>query len=191
MIILLVGSLSTAQAAPEDQPRYPDMDQVLVPGPPHGCITGRLTLLQNLGDLNGIPLELKYLDNSATIQERNVSPTWEEWHKRFAIELNKAFSAQKERVEAQDKLVATETSYVVTQDGKIREIKVSNFCPSSKFRSMIIKTLESLDGNPALQFPSGAKLDAMPKSGRFMQNYGLSIIEKARSSQKTEPRSQS
>lgn len=184
---------SKSSKLPKVTDKYPDMNNVLQKGLPGMCNSSRLLMLGNMGDLSNPSLQLSYIDAIGNLNypskprdevDETTETAWIKWNNKVASEVNKAFSSLNERVEAQDKLVVSKASYVVTKDGKIQDISVSEVCPSDKFRSMIVSSLESLNGNASLKFPPGASWKTVQKTGRFVQNYGPSIAGKTRSPKK-------
>lgn len=179
---------------PKSTDSYPDMNNVFQKGLPGMCDSSRIMRFANMGDISNPGLQLKYVDsikilntgdNSKRLKSRITEEAWIEWNNKVAKEVNKVFSSLIERVDAQGKLIVTQADYVVTSDLKVKDIKVRDHCPNDKFRSMIITTLESMNGNPVLQYPKGANWEETVKSGSFVQNYGPSILKKTRSSKRT------
>tara|TARA_Y100001978_G_C23646441_1_gene411059 strand:- start:35 stop:616 length:582 start_codon:yes stop_codon:yes gene_type:complete len=192
---MMLGSLSTpaeeaklesaAKSREHKLPRlndtYPDMENVLQKGAPGMCDSGRLMLFANMGDLSNPNQQLSYVDSMRTAPPKgknldaNPSVTnnaWINWNQQIAKEINRAFSRLTDRVDAKGKLIVSQADFVISPDRKVLSIKVRDHCPSKILRSMIISTLESLNGNSVLQYPDGANWTEAPKSGRFVQNYG-------------------
>ena len=189
-VIIGFGSLSTlAEEAklPKITDSYPDMGNVLQKGSPGMCDSSRLMLFANMGNMSNPNQQLSYVDSMKTAPPKGwklddnsslTQKTWIDWNKQIAKEIDRAFSKITDRADAQGKLIVTQVDFVISSDRKILNIEVRDHCPSNKFRSMVISTLESLKGNPMLQYPKGVNWTEVPKSGRFVQNYGPNLVKK-------------
>lgn len=166
---------------------YIPNNDVLMPDS-RGCDAGRRMTLKGLGTLKAEPLALKYLENTEQMSNDtaaliNSSSKWSEWNQNVDSAINKSFSNLEERVSANDKLVVAKATFSIKNDGEIEVIYLGNYSLIPKFESMIRKAVMSLNGNPVLRFPEPANVNAIVKSGRFIQNFGISKLdERARSS---------
>lgn len=184
LILLLLIAISCvidpafAKNADPDQISYSD---VLMPNS-GGCDAGRRATLQGLGTLKDDPLALKYLDGTEQVSTDsaaliNSNSKWSEWNQKVDSAISKSFSNLEERVAADDKLVVAKALFNITDQGKIKIVYLSNYSLNPKFESMIRKALESLEGNPVLRFPESTDKKVIVKSGRFIQNFGISKLD--------------
>lgn len=186
--LLAIVSLSSAQAESSAESKLPSrsdeetlaefykknpsrlMDRVFLPKP-FMCVNSdwsNLLDVHNTGDPTGNPLVLRYQVN------HSESDLWKDWQTRVAKEINSKFSKNSERADMDDRLLVVATTFTVNSDGKISDISFKPFCPAD-FRLMIVKTLQSLEGSPVLQFPE--KKESIILGGKFSQNYGPKYIK--------------
>ena len=159
------------------------------------CATGRSEIAEGLGDIPGPALALCFVDDSEdkfinSISDRlSTVDGWRHWNRNLSNRLNELLLKINERIDADDKLAIARVRFVVTNNGHIEKLLISNYAGDPKFDSLIRKAVEELEGDPKLHFPDKSRTSAVVKTGRFVQNFGESLLQKKGGAQtKPEPR---
>ena len=107
-------------------------------------------------------------DNSPDMQL-----AWDIWHKRVAESIYTRFNFLAKLGFKHSPPLLCKVSYVVTRDGHINNIQVTQKSSNILFNVIVFQTVKSLDGDlNLLQFPNGSRRMFVPKVGTFTQNYG-------------------
>ncbi|MGE3557253.1 MAG: hypothetical protein AB7M93_30545 [Candidatus Obscuribacterales bacterium] len=152
-----------------------ESDSTLFYPQPIGCDTGRLALLQGVGNKKGDSLALSFIIEPSTLEG-----DWKVWQSKIEAAVKNKFSSLQERASVGDKLLVVQARFDVDQNGRIGNLDLSPWCPS-EFQSMILETLKTVQESSGLTFPEAKK--SMRVNGRFSQNYGPRFIEKREAGQ--------
>lgn len=107
-------------------------------------------------------------DNSPDMQL-----AWDMWHKRVAEAIYTRFNFLAKLGFKHSPPLLCKVSYVVSRDGHIQNIQVTQKSTNVLFNVIVFQTVKSLDGDlNLLQFPQGSRRMFVPKVGTFTQNYG-------------------
>lgn len=112
----------------------------------------------------GLPVEP---DNS-----EHMKLQWDLWHKRVAEAIYVRFDVCATRAFANSKPLACLASYTVTRDRRIVNVKLDRKSDSLTYNMMLLTVLNSMSGNPLLEFPPGTNRQCVFKSGTFSRNCG-------------------
>jgi len=63
-------------------------------------------------------------------------------------------------------------SYIVAQDGRIVEARITQSSPSARFNSIVLTAINSLSDSAILRFPAGSHRNYVEKSAEFTMNAG-------------------
>ncbi len=97
---------------------------------------------------------------------------WDMWHKRVAEAVYMRFNSLATMAFKRSKPLACMVSYTVTRDGRIINAKILQGSDSMMFNTMLVGVINSLNGNPILQFPPGSRRQMVEKGGTFQHNFG-------------------
>lgn len=98
---------------------------------------------------------------------------WDMWHKRVAEAIYTRFNFLAKLGFKHSPPLLCKVSYVVSRDGHIQNIQVTQKSTNVLFNVIVFQTVKSLDGDMnLLQFPPGSRRMFVPKVGTFTQNYG-------------------
>lgn len=98
---------------------------------------------------------------------------WDLWHRRVAEDIFKRFDAIAQKNFANTKPIACEAAYTVTCNGQIRDVRLLRKSDNFMFNAMLMGVLNSMSGNPVLQFPPGTRRQMVMKTGTFSRNCGV------------------
>lgn len=121
-----------------------------------------------VGDLHNDPSGLKYVPSSIPT---NSTSELREWWRKVSEEIDHRFRSQSP-IDSQDKLVVAVCAFEIRSDKKIVNIKMSKAGSNPEFSSMMVRVLESLNGDAILDFPQSYEAEQIQLRGRFVQNYG-------------------
>lgn len=98
---------------------------------------------------------------------------WDIWHKRVAEAIYTRFNFLAKLGFKRSPPLLCKVSYVVTRDGQVQNIQVTQKSSNVLFNVIVYQTVKSLNGDlNLLQFPQGSRRMFVPKVGTFTQNYG-------------------
>jgi hypothetical protein len=103
----------------------------------------------------------------------NMQLQWDLWHKRVAEAIFVRFDAQAQKAFANSRPISCEASYTVTCNGQIKDVRLLHKSDSFMYNAMLIGVLNSMNGNPILQFPPGTRRQMVMKTGTFSRNCGV------------------
>lgn len=97
---------------------------------------------------------------------------WDMWHKRVAEAVYVRFNSLATMAFKHSKPLECQVCYSVTRDGRIVNARILQGSSSIMFNTMLVGVINSLNGNPILQFPPGSRRQFVEKGGTFQHNYG-------------------
>lgn len=98
---------------------------------------------------------------------------WDLWHKRVAEAIFIRFDERAKTAFANSRPISCEASYNVTRDGRITNVRLLRNSSDFRYNMMLITVLNSMNGNPLLQFPPGTNRQVVCKTGEFSRNCGM------------------
>jgi len=106
------------------------------------------------------------------VQERPLKTTWNVWQDRIQCLICQRFNAKLPKGLKNSPLVSCRASYNVSPDVKIENVLLIKQSHTPIFDSLVLNTIKSLKGNPALVFPPGPKPKSVEMSGVFALKLG-------------------
>jgi|AGTN01.2.fsa_nt_gi hypothetical protein len=140
----------------------PGMEQQIPSGQP-----AQMSPNQNM--LN-VPPKQPSNDPDAASPELQVA--WDIWHKNVAMQIYQRFDAIAQKF-FHGRPLACQVAYTVTRDGRIINVRMLQKSPNIMFNSSLLLVINSMRGNPVLQFPMGSRRGVVEKTATFTRNYGV------------------
>ncbi|MDZ4836099.1 MAG: hypothetical protein SGJ27_20160 [Candidatus Melainabacteria bacterium] len=98
---------------------------------------------------------------------------WDLWHRRVAETIFLRFDERAKMAFANSRPISCEASYEVTRDGRVINIRLLRKSDNFMYNAMLLNVLQSMNGNPLLQFPPGSQRQMVCKTGEFSRNCGM------------------
>ncbi len=107
-------------------------------------------------------------DNTESMQLQ-----WDLWHKRVAESIFMRFDQKAKQAFANSPPISCQASYTVTRDGRLVNVRLLRPSNDMGYNMMLLNVLNSMSGNPLLQFPPGSQRQFVCKTGEFSRNCGM------------------
>jgi hypothetical protein len=98
---------------------------------------------------------------------------WDLWHKRVAESIFMRFDQKAKQAFANSPPISCQASYTVTRDGRLVNVRLLRSSNDMGYNMMLMNVLNSMNGNPLLQFPPGSQRQFVCKTGEFSRNCGM------------------
>jgi hypothetical protein len=114
---------------------------------------------------------------AASVDDIDESPAmqklWSAWHKRVAEIAYRRFikSIEAGSLFAHSPPLSCQVTYTVGTGARISDVRILQPSPDKSFDLMLIKVLQSFNGDPDLKFPQDSRLQAVTKTGTFTWHY--------------------
>jgi hypothetical protein len=109
-------------------------------------------------------------DPDAASPELQVA--WDIWHKNVAMQIYQRFDGIAQKF-FHGRPLACQVAYAVTRDGRVINVRMLQKSPNIMFNSSLLLVINSMRGNPVLQFPMGSRRQVVEKTATFTRNYGV------------------
>jgi hypothetical protein len=187
----------SANTSPVDQmlelpPGGMDMGGLRAPAPPKKPMSGNAQ--DSGGDFNGQKMMPVQEDTpppqqpqrqpnlqSGTQSNRSNDPDggsaemqllWDAWHKRVAESIFTRFNSLAQMAFKHSPPLACQVSYMVARDGRVGNVQVLQKSSNPIFNTMLLGVINSMNGNPVLEYPPNSRRQFVEKTGTFTWNYG-------------------
>lgn len=187
----------SANTSPVDQmleapPGAMDMGGLRAPAPPKKPMSGNIQ--DSGGDFNGQKMMPVQEDTpppqqpqrppnlqSGTQANRSNDPDggsaemqllWDAWHKRVAESIFTRFNSLAQMAFKHSPPLACQVSYMVARDGRVGNVQVLQKSSNPIFNTMLLGVINSMNGNPVLEYPPNSRRQFVEKTGTFTWNYG-------------------
>lgn len=97
---------------------------------------------------------------------------WDAWHKRVAESIFTRFNSLAQMAFKHSPPLACQVSYVVARDGRVGNVQVLQKSSNPIFNTMLLGVINSMNGNPVLEYPPNSRRQFVEKTGTFTWNYG-------------------
>ncbi|MBP9093734.1 hypothetical protein KBI23_22130 [bacterium] len=188
---------ASSSGGPVDQmlelpPGAMDMGGLRAPAPPKKPMSGNVQ--DAGGDFNGQKMMPVQEDipppqqqprqpnlQSATQANRSNDPDggsaemqllWDAWHKRVAESIFTRFNSLAQMAFKHSPPLACQVSYMVARDGRVGNVQVLQKSSNPIFNTMLLGVINSMNGNPVLEYPPNSRRQFVEKTGTFTWNYG-------------------
>lgn len=104
---------------------------------------------------------------------KEMQLAWDLWHRRVAEAIYTKFNSMAQvALFKYGRPLAAKVNYTVTRDHRIVNAQLTQRSSNVIFNAMLLFLVNSLNGHPILEFPSGSRRMSVEKGGVFTQNYG-------------------
>jgi hypothetical protein len=181
--------------APVDQmlelpPGAMDVQQLRAPAPPKKTMQasasdqGNFNGQQMMPQMESVPQQPKQMMQppmrSGAQQEQRNDPDgsaemqllWDAWHKRVAESIFARFNSLAQMAFKHSPPLACQVSYMVARDGRVGNVQVLQKSSNPIFNTMLLGVINSMNGNPVLEYPPNSRRQFVEKTGTFTWNYG-------------------
>jgi hypothetical protein len=100
---------------------------------------------------------------------------WKQWHQRVAKAIFVRFQHFADTQFRGSKALTAVAAYSVTRDGKIVNARLTTKNPDSRYDTLVLTAVTSLNGSPVLEFPNGSQRASVDKVGTFNHNDGSGV----------------
>jgi TonB family protein len=118
--------------------------------------------------------EINSVHNNVDQKLHNVKTTdtiWSSWHAHIAETIRSRFINLIAKYPLKNNGIRTcKVNYVVTRDGRISDVQITESSGNEVFNRVAIDTINSLNGDPILKFPPGSSNQFVRKSGLFVHH---------------------
>lgn len=97
---------------------------------------------------------------------------WDAWHKRVAESIFTRFNSLAQMAFKHSPPLACQVSYMVARDGRVGNVQVLQKSSNVMFNTMLLGVINSMNGNPVLEYPPNSRRQFVEKTGTFTWNYG-------------------
>jgi len=97
---------------------------------------------------------------------------WDAWHKRVAESIFTRFNSLAQMAFKHSPPLACQVSYMVARDGRVGNVQVLQKSSNPIFNTMLLGVINSMNGNPVLEYPPNSRRQFVEKTGTFTWNYG-------------------
>jgi len=97
---------------------------------------------------------------------------WDAWHKRVAEAIFTRFNSLAQMAFKHSPPLACQVSYMVARDGRVGNVQVLQKSSNPIFNTMLLGVINSMNGNPVLEYPPNSRRQFVEKTGTFTWNYG-------------------
>ena len=185
----------SASSSPVDQMLEPppgamDFGGMRAPAPPKKPMSGNIQ--DSGGDFNGqkmmpMPEDIPQQPppqrplNAGAQSGRSNDPDgssaemqllWDAWHKRVAEAIFTRFNSLAQMAFKHSPPLACQVSYMVARDGRVGNVQVLQKSSNPIFNTMLLGVINSMNGNPVLEYPPNSRRQFVEKTGTFTWNYG-------------------
>ncbi len=97
---------------------------------------------------------------------------WDAWHKRVAETIYVRFNSLAQMAFKRSQPLACQVSYMVARDGRVGNVQLLQKSANPIFNTMLLGVINSMNGNPVLEYPPNSRRQFVEKTGTFTWNYG-------------------
>jgi len=97
---------------------------------------------------------------------------WDAWHKRVAETIYVRFNSLAQMAFKHSQPLACQVSYMVARDGRVGNVQLLQKSGNPIFNTMLLGVINSMNGNPVLEYPPNSRRQFVEKTGTFTWNYG-------------------
>lgn len=97
---------------------------------------------------------------------------WDAWHKRVAESIFTRFNSLAQMAFKHSPPLACQVSYMVARDGRVGNVQILQKSTNPIFNTMLLGVINSMNGNPVLEYPPNSRRQFVEKTGTFTWNYG-------------------
>ncbi len=120
------------------------------------------------------------MQSSAQQQQQSNDPDgsaamqllWDAWHKRVAETIYVRFNSLAQMAFKHSQPLACQVSYMVARDGRVGNVQLLQKSNNPIFNTMLLGVINSMNGNPVLEYPPNSRRQFVEKTGTFTWNYG-------------------